>query len=186
MKLRKTLEADLYHGRRKPLFWLRVLKIMMFGGGGQGCTVTLRLMQHFYANGPRFLARSFRSALERKFGCYISPSATIGPGLKLPHPVGIVIGDGVVIGAHARIYQHATLGGRVVGDMHRNAYPTIGDNVTIFAGACVLGAVKIGDRCTIGANAVLLQDAPSDSVAVGAPARIAAAKTPQHLSLAKT
>ena len=50
--------------------------------------------------------------------------------------------------------------------------PTIGNNVTICAGAVVIGNVTIGNNVTIGANAVVVKDIPSDCIAVGNPARI--------------
>ena len=102
----------------------------------------------------------------------------------MPHPVGVVIGEGVVIGANARIYQHTTFGGRIVGDMQRNAYPRIGDNVTAFAGAVMVGAITMGDRCIVGANAVVLDSFGDDCTLVGAPAR--ATLTPAARRLAAT
>ncbi len=47
----------------------------------------------------------------------------------------------------------------------------IGDNVTIFSGAKVLGKIRISDNCIIGAQALMLQDAPQNSVWVGIPAK---------------
>jgi serine O-acetyltransferase len=50
--------------------------------------------------------------------------------------------------------------------------PVIGDHVDIGAGAKVLGAITIGNNVRIGANAVVVRDVPSDSVAVGVPAMV--------------
>jgi serine O-acetyltransferase len=50
--------------------------------------------------------------------------------------------------------------------------PTIGDNVTIGAGAKVLGGIVIGDNVTIGANAVVTKSLPDNVVAAGVPAKI--------------
>jgi serine O-acetyltransferase len=99
--------------------------------------------------------------------CDIHPEAEIGPGLFLPHPTGIVIGE-CRIGKNASILQNVT-----VGSLRKRilAFPTIGDDVEIWAGAVVVGDIAIGDRVAIGANAVVLEDIPSDSVAVGVPAR---------------
>lgn len=102
-------------------------------------------------------------------GCYISQFSNIAGGLHLPHPTGIVIGEGVTIGRRATIYQHVTLGS---GDTGLSAYPTVGDDVTIFANAVVIGAIKIGDGAKIGAGAIVLRDVPPGAVAVGNPARI--------------
>lgn len=117
-------------------------------------------------------ARFFEGMIQLKYGVFISHKATFPSSLKLKHPVGIVIGDGVVIGEKVTIYQNVTLGGARVGDQERNLYPTIGDNTVIFAGAVIVGRVQVGENCIIGANAVVLEDVPSDSTAVGVPARI--------------
>jgi serine O-acetyltransferase len=47
---------------------------------------------------------------------------------------------------------------------------TIGDNVSVFAGAKILGNLKIGDNVKIAANAILLTDAVSNSTYAGIPA----------------
>ena len=90
----------------------------------------------------------------------------IGPGLFLQHSFSTVIAA-KKIGKHCWINQQVTVGYTSSEDS-----PIIGDNVTIGAGAKVLGAVRIGDRVTIGANAVVVKDVPDDCVVVGVPARI--------------
>jgi serine O-acetyltransferase len=169
---RDTLEEDLYRGRRVSAFPLRVVALLLFGRGQRGCIAWLRFAQFCDRNRVRLASRWASAAIERRYGCYIHLGARIGPGLKLPHPVGIVIGEGVVIGARCTIYQHVTLGGRRLGDWRDGKYPTLGEDVVLFCGAVVLGALEIGDRVTVGANSVVLDSAPADSVAVGAPARV--------------
>jgi serine O-acetyltransferase len=114
-------------------------------------------------------------------GCDIYPNAIIGPGFLIGHPTGVVIGRST-IGSNFRIQQNATLGVRGVwddptnfladGEFNPASYPTLADNVTVCAGAVVLGNIKIGRGAMIGANAVVLQDVPEDGLAVGVPARI--------------
>ena len=67
-------------------------------------------------------------------------------------------------------YHGVTLGGRSTNTGKR--HPTVGDGVTIGAGARILGPVVIGARTQVGANAVVVKDVPADSVAVGVPARV--------------
>lgn len=102
------------------------------------------------------------------FSCDIDPEVEIGPGLYLPHPLGIVIGGGVRIGENVSILQNVTLG-RVATE---HLDPTLGDNVEIGAGAVVLGAIHVGSGAKVGANSVVLKDVPAGAIAVGAPARI--------------
>ncbi|WP_438852778.1 serine O-acetyltransferase [Brevundimonas nasdae] len=116
--------------------------------------VAVRLLQIF----PRALS-----------GCYISAQASIAGGVQMPHPTGIVIGEGVVLGRNATIFQNVTIGS---GDLGAGAYPVIGNNVTIFANAVIVGSIKIGDGAKIGAGAVVLKDVPAGRTAVGNPARL--------------
>lgn len=106
----------------------------------------------------------------RVSACYLSPSSRIGPGLSLPHAAAVVVGDGVVAGRDLQLYQSVTLGQR------GTQYPCIGDGVTIFAGACVLGPLHLGDGAVVGANAVVLRSVPPRSTVAGVPARELAGK----------
>ncbi|MBK5970765.1 hypothetical protein CCR91_18875 [Thiorhodovibrio winogradskyi] len=57
--------------------------------------------------------------------------------------------------------------------MHKkHYYPEVGRNTVIFAGAVVVGNIRVGCNCRIGANSVVLDDVPDNSTAVGAPARV--------------
>jgi serine O-acetyltransferase len=90
--------------------------------------------------------------------------------VHLPHPVGVVIGERVALGADVRIYQNVTLGARK--REHGPAHPRIADGVTVFAGAVVLGEVHVGEGATVAANAVVLDDVPAGATAVGIPAEV--------------
>ncbi|MBB1328173.1 serine acetyltransferase [Pseudoalteromonas sp. SR43-7] len=110
--------------------------------------------------------------INRNFSCYLSAKASVGAGIKFPHPVGVVIGDGVVISERVTIYQNVTLGAARVGEGERGLYPKIGSDVVIFAGAKVIGDITIGNGATIGANAVVTKSVPDNTSAVGIPAKI--------------
>jgi serine O-acetyltransferase len=103
----------------------------------------------------------------------ISPAAEIGERFSISHGQGVVIGD-AVIGDDCRILQGVTIGREGFED-HTDApsaYPHIGDRVTIYAGAVVVGGVTIGDDAVIAANAVVLDDVAPGAVVGGVPARI--------------
>jgi len=91
----------------------------------------------------------------------IHPGAEIGGGLRLTHTAGVVIGMGVKIGANVTLLHGVTLGGSARGwfdGVFEDGYPEIGDSTEIMAGACVLGPIKVGRGCFVGANAVLAHD----------------------------
>ena len=100
-------------------------------------------------------------------GAEIPLNCTIGGGLLIPHPNGIVIHPDATIGPNCLIFQQVTIGTK--GEI---GLPQIGGHVDIGAGAKILGNVKIGDHACIGANAVVLHDVPDGKTAVGIPARI--------------
>jgi serine O-acetyltransferase len=80
----------------------------------------------------------------------------------------VVIGETAEIGDDVMIYHGVTLGARSLKQVKR--HPTIGNRVTVGAGAKVLGPVYIGDDSAIGANAVVTHDVPAESIATGIPA----------------
>jgi thymidylate kinase len=87
------------------------------------------------------------------------------PDVHMPHPYGIVIHPQAVIGHGVTVMQQVMIGGR---DRDENIAPVIGDDVTIGAGARVLGDVRIGNGAIIGANAVVTRDIPPGATVVGA------------------
>lgn len=104
------------------------------------------------------------------FGIYIGPKVKLGRRCVIEHFGCIIIHSNVVIGDDVVIRQGVTIGNRSL-DAPQDV-PTIGNRVNIGAGAKILGRVIIGDDVNIGANAVVLKDVPSDSTAVGVPARV--------------
>lgn len=103
-------------------------------------------------------------------GIEIHPGATIGRRFFIDHGIGVVIGETTEIGDDVMLYHGVTLGGRSLDKGKR--HPTIGNRVQVGCGAKVLGPVVIGDDCAIGANAVVVHDAPPDSILIGIPAEV--------------
>lgn len=105
------------------------------------------------------------------FGADLAPSATVGPGLALPHPVGVAFGE-VRVGRRARLMGGVRLGGAGAEDPDMDGFPTLGDDCYLFDGAKVFGTVSVGDRVVVGTNAVVSRSVPSDVVLLGNPARV--------------
>ena len=136
-----------------------------------------RVAHHLWAAGRLPLALSLQSRVSEAMQVDIHPAATIGPGLMLDHATGVVIGETAVVGKNCSFLHKVTLGGTgaTAGDRH----PKIGDGVLIGAGVSVLGPVRVGNGCKIGAGSVVLEDVPDRCTAVGVPARVIARKGPQ-------
>lgn len=111
-------------------------------------------------------------------GVSLPKSASIGPGLRIWHFGNIFVHPDAKIGANCTLRQGVTIGNRHVD----GPVPVLGDNVELGAYTQILGGVKIGNNCRIGAMTVVLYDMPDGSTAVGAasrliPARVADSKT---------
>lgn len=107
----------------------------------------------------------------RLHGADIDPRARIGAGLLLQHPVGVVIGGGATLGSHCTIMGGVTLGRRHLSDSPDiRQYPTVGENVLLGAGSCLLGNIEIGHNSVVAAKSLVLTDVPPFSLALGSPA----------------
>ncbi|MFL5821932.1 MAG: serine O-acetyltransferase [Solirubrobacteraceae bacterium] len=112
---------------------------------------------------PRLLASVARAVT----GIEIHPAAVIGPGLFIDHGMGVVVGETARVGEDVTLYQGVTLGG--TGFATGKRHPTIQDNVTIGAGATLLGPITVGHGSKIGAGSVVIHDVPALSTVVGNP-----------------
>ena len=137
---------------------------------GVHALIAHRIAHGLYLREHYFSARAISQISRAITGIEIHPGATIGKGLMIDHGMGVVIGETAEIGDNCTIYQGVTLGGtgKDVGKRH----PTLGNNVMVGAGAKVLGPFKIGDNVKIAANAVVLEEIPEQSTAVGIPAKV--------------
>lgn len=129
-----------------------------------------RLANKLYKRKMFFAARWISQRASKKTGIEIHPAVQIGKRFFIDHGTGVVIGETTVIGDDVTIYQGVTLGG--TGKDTGKRHPTIGNKVMIGSGAKVLGPLVIGDNSKIASGAVVLNDIPPDSTAVGVPARV--------------
>ncbi len=113
----------------------------------------------------RFFLERF---VEITTGISIPVSVDIGAGFRIHHFGGIILHPSARIGCNCTFYHQVTIG-------DRGGYgfaATIGDNVIVGAGAKIIGEVNIGNNCKIGANAVVFNDLPANTIAYGNPAII--------------
>ena len=157
-----NLQADtrrLKEIKTKGFPWY-VIESLLFENGYQA--VVLHRIAHWFKNrgipffGP--LVARFNQFLT---GVEIGPGAVIGPGLRISHGNGTVIGGYARIGRNALLLHQVTIGSPHPGKVEK--MPVIGDSVFIGAGAKVIGEITIGDDVFIGVNAIVAQDVPSGS-----------------------
>lgn len=152
--------------------FFHTLVLYFWGGGERRLWLLYGLAKWFHDRDCLRAAKIVNFKVQREFGCYLSLTSQIDPTVRFPHPVGIVIGAGVKVGAECVIYQGVTIGGKRVGDWQTGAYPVIGNRVTIFSGAQILGKISVGDQAVIGSNSVVNKKVLAGAVVAGVPAKI--------------
>ncbi len=136
--------------------------------------ISLQRFAHVLYNlGVPLLPRMITEFAHERTGMDIHPGARIGTHFFIDHGTGVVIGETATIGSHVKLYQGVTLGaksfetdnqGNPVKGVKR--HPDIGDNVTIYAHATILGGdTTIGANSVIGGNVWLLDSVPPNSIA---------------------
>ena len=133
-----------------------------------------RISHVIYKLGYKIQARYMSETAHSKTGIDIHPAASISYPLFIDHGTGIVIGETSKIGKRVKIYQSVTLGAVSLSNAKELRgvirHPQVGDDVTLYAGASLLGPIKIGNNVTIGSNVFLLEDvADNMRVVIGKP-----------------
>jgi serine O-acetyltransferase len=141
---------------------------------GFWATFLYRLSRPLRKGPVRALGRIIYSFNIVTTGADLDPDFAIGPGLYLPHPVGVVIAG--QLGSNIIVMSGAVIGGSG-SENHPEGFPTIEDACVIFAGAKVFGNIRLGRGTRVGANSVLLRSTPPGALVVGIPGRIAARKS---------
>lgn len=140
-----------------------------------------RVSHVLYKLGYKVHARFFSEIGHSMTGIDIHPAAEIDYPFFIDHGTGIVVGQTSTIGKNVKLYQCVTLGAVSLSNAQELRgvvrHPQVGNNVTIYAGASLLGAITIGDNVTIGSNVFLTEDVPSNTrVVIGKPELIIKSK----------
>jgi serine O-acetyltransferase len=171
-RLREDIDAAVTHDPA-----VRSRAEVVLGYPGLHAIWAYRLHHALWLRGHRLVARLVSQATRAATGIEIHPGAVIGRRFFIDHGMGVVIGETAEIGDDVMIYHDVTLGGRSMRKTKR--HPTIGDGVTIGAGARVLGPVVVGKSAQIGANAVVVRDVPDGAIVVGVPGQVRVLPPPQ-------
>lgn len=126
-----------------------------------------RIAHELYKLGVPIIPRMISEMAHSHTGIDIHPGASIGERFFIDHGTGVVIGETCIIGSNCRIYQGVTLGafsfdkaedGTLVKGIAR--HPILEDDVTVYAGASILGRITIGKGSVIGGNVWLTKSVP--------------------------
>jgi serine O-acetyltransferase len=115
------------------------------------------------------LYKTLKVIAESLTGTELPCEVAIGRRLRIEHSFDIVVSGDAILGDDVILRNGVTIGLRHEG---KRGAPVIGNRVDIGAGAKLLGPIHIGDDVSIGANAVVISDVPSNCIAVGVPAKI--------------
>ena len=138
---------------------------VIFAYPGFKAIVYYRIAHLLYEMGYKLCARIIAEEAHSKTGIDIHPGAKIAVPFFIDHGTGIVIGETTVIGKRVVLYQGVTLGAVSVSNAREihgvKRHPTIGNDVTIYANATILGDIKVGDDVVVGSNTYIREDIPS-------------------------
>jgi serine O-acetyltransferase len=147
-----------------------------WGSQGFWVMVVYRFGRWRYGIRPALLRKPFSLVYKLNFklvqvltGIELPCEVTVGKNFVIDHFGGIVISGYTKFGDNCRIRTGVVVGLARVDDP---CAPTFGSNVDIGAGAKVLGRITVGDNVAIGANSVVTRSVPSNSIAVGVPAKV--------------
>lgn len=154
----------------------KLLMLFLFYPGFRS-VILYRMSRYFALRKVPYLPILLLNICQMSTGAEIHYNSNIGKGLKIAHPSGIVVGAHVVAGANLTIFQGVTIGARIIMEQDslkspKERYPIIGNNVTLYAGAKIIGPITCGDNVTVGANSVVLESVPDNATVVGIPGRI--------------
>lgn len=161
MSFRAAIESDAKRPWSAPTWVVRYLVTPTVSA-----SVLLRASDALLLRGRTWPSRLVRARLANKHGVHIAEGAQIGMAFRLPHPVGVTIGPGVVVGDGVAVYQNVTLGAGAP-RTEDWVFPRIEDGVTIYANAVVAGDVTVGAGATIGAGAIVTRSVPPGATVVG-------------------
>lgn len=161
------------HKKMNPLLFL----IVLFRNPGMHFSVVYRI-ERYLLNSDSLILKILGAGIYPFYFIYtyyfldidISPRVNIDGGLYI-HNKGVIFTDKVQVGKNLTIIAPITLGTKSFYRITKRGL-VLGDDVTIYTGARVIGEFTIGNNVVIGANAVVLKDVSSNCVVGGVPAKI--------------
>ncbi len=165
------------HGRDLGSQGLWAMAVYRFGRWRYG--IRSRWLRWPFSAAYKFLYKSVQILTGIELPCEVP----LGAGFVIDHAGGIVVSGYASFGARCRLRPGVVIG---LARLDTPCAPQLGDDVDIGAGAKILGGIRIGNRVSIGANAVVVTDVPDDCIAVGVPAVVKPRRASAAVSTAAT
>ena len=165
--MQATLEDLMAVEQRDPATH-SVVQVLIYYKGYKALAA-YRLSHALWTAGRADLALAVQARVTEVFGLDIHPGAVLGGGLMIDHGTGVVIGETAVVGKDCTFLHGVTLGGTGTSP-EWDRHPKVGNNVFLGCGVTVLGNIRIGDHCKVGAGSLVLKPLPDGATAVGSPA----------------
>jgi len=142
-------------------FWA----MLVYRFGRWRYTIKVPLVRKFFS----MLYKLFFKGMQIITGIELPCEVNVGRNFRIDHFGDIIISGYASFGDNCIVRNGVTVG---LKNIEEKIAPAIGNSVNIGAGAKILGPITVGDNVDIGANAVVIHSIPSNSIAVGVPARI--------------
>ena len=135
---------------------ISIVKLFLTHPGFQAVCY-LRLQQYCVDSRKIKIANQLRMIMVRKFALDSVVGNSIGDGLRIEHPVGIVLGGTVKIGKNCTLMHNSTIGERYVDSRSDGVGAVICDNVIIGVGSQILGNILVSDDTIVTNGSILLR-----------------------------
>ncbi len=153
---------------------------------GMQALVLYRVSHALWRRGVPLLPMLLTRLCQHLYAVDIAYEAHLGPGMVIVHGFGLVVGNQTRLEGQCILFHGVTFGDRGsewVGASVPDGHPTVGLDCMFGAGAKVLGPLRVGANCIVGANSVVLKDVPPNSVVVGVPGRVVGQRPPMDANL---
>ena len=175
MSLRESIAADIRAARERDPAATSNLEVILVYPGFHARQMH-RLAHALHRRNVPILPRLISHFNRLITGVEIHPGAKIDDGLFIDHGMGVVIGETAEIGENCHLYQGVTLGG--TSTKREKRHPTLKRNVSVGAGAKLIGAITVGENASIGAGSVVVTNVPDNATVVGVPGHVVAYRDP--------
>jgi serine O-acetyltransferase len=163
MKLLKNINEDLHAAKK---FSLSKKTKIFFSNRGFHALLFYRISNFFFKLKVPLLPLLLTRTIQILYAIDIDYRAELSGGIVIVHGVGLVVGQGVKIYSDVILFHGVTIGRRGIGPIisDNDGFPVVEEHCIISTGAVLLGNITIGTNSVIGANCVVAQSIPANSI----------------------